>query len=153
MKFSLAALALTVAGALAAPAPTIKRQDAGHPYSIDSISLKRLEDNTFNINLSVGWWSETGEIKESTTCFTEWNPTPPPTAPVACADPNFTFWFPTGIKNLEEYDVAVNGPDGQAQGHVVKGPKYECDTYTGPIEGVIYECKIINGGRFVLSLD
>lgn len=71
---------------------------------------------------------------------------------MACADPAFSFWFPSGVKDLENYKIAVKGPDGQGSTDIVAGPKYACGPYDGPIDGIDQECKITNGGSFYIPV-
>ncbi|KAL4909534.1 hypothetical protein BDW74DRAFT_146772 [Aspergillus multicolor] len=156
MKASIAAIALSVAGAIAAPAiqPT-KRQDAGHPYTISFISLRHLtESNTFNFQFTATNYFDNGDPHFSTTCSTAWNPDVPagPENPQACADNAFSFYFPSGIQTLENYELTVTGPDGTVTGEIVSGPKYQCGAYDGDIAGIDYECKSTNGGWFVFPL-
>ncbi|KAL5338943.1 hypothetical protein BJX70DRAFT_398144 [Aspergillus crustosus] len=156
MKTSFIALGLSLLGStLAAPsAEPVTRQSHHYPYSIGTLSLKRLTDNTFNIIFYVTRHTDDGTALSSTTCQTSWNPSVPAGAenPAVCADPEFEFYFPNGIGNLLDYDITVSGPDGVATGEIVEGPKYACGEYTGPIEGVIYECRTTNGGEFYLPL-
>ncbi|KAL4870716.1 hypothetical protein BDV12DRAFT_165657 [Aspergillus spectabilis] len=156
MKTSFIALTLSLLGTtLAAPSiEPVARQSPQYPYSIGTLSLKRLTDNTFNIIFYVTRRTDSGEALSSTTCQTFWNPSVPagPENPVACADPNFEFFFPTGIPNLEDYEITVTGPDGVATGEIVAGPRYACGPYEGTIEGVVYECRTTNGGEFYLPV-
>ncbi|KAL4879728.1 hypothetical protein BJY04DRAFT_192800 [Aspergillus karnatakaensis] len=153
MKTSILALTLSLLSATTAAPSTAPAQN-NYPYSIGTLSLKRLTDNTFNIIFYVTRHTDTGSPISSTTCQTAWNPSPPAGAenPVSCADPTFAFFFPTGIKNLEEYELTVSGPDGTVSGSIAHGPKYACGPYEGVIEGVVYECKTTNGGEFYFPL-
>jgi hypothetical protein len=157
MKTFLLALTATLTGtALAAPsAQPVERQSTHYPYSIDTLWLRRYTDNTFRINFSLTHRTDSGEALSSTTCTTTWNPSVPagPENPVACADPTYTFWFPSGILSLLDYEVAAKGPDGVASAEIVEGPKYACGGYEGDLEGIIYECKTTNGGAFYLALE
>lgn len=76
-----------------------------------------------------------------------------PESPVQCADPAFNFYFPTGVKSLEHYDIVVNGPDGKSTGTIEQGPRYQCGPYDGTIAGIKYECKITQGAEFFLTLE
>ncbi|KAI9369649.1 hypothetical protein BJX61DRAFT_518666 [Aspergillus egyptiacus] len=157
MKTSTIALALSLLGTtMAAPsAESSKRQDTRYPYSLNGLWLRRLtEADRYAFLTYVGRYDSSGEILSSTTCQTSWNPEAPagPENPVACADPAFSFFFPNGIQNLENYEITVNGPDGQARGEIVAGPKYACGPYEGMIEGIEYECRITDGGAFFLPL-
>ncbi|KAL2827345.1 hypothetical protein BDW59DRAFT_144147 [Aspergillus cavernicola] len=157
MKASFAALALSFVGAaFAAPATqAAKRQDAQHPYSIGGISLRHLtEDNSYVFISYVTQYSNSSEAQETTTCQTSWNPSVPagPENPQSCADPNFTFWFPTGVSNLENYEVTVTGPVGQGTTTIVAGPSYECGTYEGTIAGIDYECHTAQGAVFLIPV-
>ncbi|KAL6236694.1 hypothetical protein BDW75DRAFT_239053 [Aspergillus navahoensis] len=111
MKASIAALAFSFTGAFAAPTTQpLKRQDAGHPYTISFISLRHLtESNTYNFQ----------------------NPSVPagPENPQPCADADFSFFFPSGVKTLENYELTLVGPEGTVSGEIVSGPRYQC----GPI--------------------
>ncbi|KAL2836877.1 hypothetical protein BJY01DRAFT_221477 [Aspergillus pseudoustus] len=157
MKTSILALAASLTGlAMAAPSVApVERQSTHYPYSIDTLWLRRYTDNTFRINFSLTRRTDAGEALLSTTCTTTWNPSVPagPADPVQCADPTYTFWFPTGIRSLLDYEITANGPDGQATGEIVEGPKYACGGYEGDLEGIIYECTITNGGAFYLAAE
>ncbi|KAJ5165908.1 hypothetical protein N7492_006204 [Penicillium capsulatum] len=154
MKASFAAITLALAGtAFAAPAADVEGKAARYPYSINSISLRHLtKDNSYVFISNVAWYKESGEARESTTCTTHWNPSVPPQSPVPCADPAFSFWFPSGVKSLEDYEVAIKGPDGQGSVNIAAGPKYNCGKYNGTIDGIDFECKITNGGKFYVPV-
>ncbi|OJI98901.1 hypothetical protein ASPVEDRAFT_69420 [Aspergillus versicolor CBS 583.65] len=157
MKASFAAIALSLGAALAAPSTdSIKRQQDSHPISVSSISLRQLEEGNRIVFLgSITRHDKSGAALSSTNCNTQWNPELPPGAenPVQCADPAFNFYFPTGVKSLENYDIVVNGPDGKSTGTIEKGPRYQCGPYDGTIEGIKQECKITQGAEFFLTLE
>ncbi|KAL4928787.1 uncharacterized protein BDV17DRAFT_291414 [Aspergillus undulatus] len=157
MKTTFATLALSLAGVMAAPATdSIKRQQApDFPYSISSISLKHItESNAYNYIFSVTQYTSTGEPSIGTTCQTSWNPSVPagPENPQGCAHKDFSFYFPSGVPSLENYELTVTGPAGQVSGQIAAGPKYQCGPYEGHLNDVDYECKSTNGGRFVFPL-
>ncbi|KAL3473425.1 hypothetical protein BJX99DRAFT_233704 [Aspergillus californicus] len=155
MKTSFIALISLLGLTTAAPSTLQTRQNSQYPYSIGGLSLKHLtESNTYNIIFYATSFTDAGEALETTTCQTAWNPSVPagPEDPQACADPTFTFYFPTGITSLEDYDITLTGPNGTVSGEIASGPKYACGPYEGTIAGIDYECKTTNGGQFYFPL-
>ncbi|KAL2865261.1 uncharacterized protein BJX67DRAFT_359088 [Aspergillus lucknowensis] len=156
MKTSFVAVALSLFGAaLAAPSTEVAaRQNSQYPYSIGGLSLKRLENDQLNLIFSATRYSDAGEALLSTTCQTSWNPSLPagPENPQACKEPSFSFFFPSGAGNLEDFELTLAGPAGTVRGEIASGPKYACGDYDGTIEGVIFECKTTNGGEFFFPL-
>ncbi|KAJ5780608.1 hypothetical protein N7457_005768 [Penicillium paradoxum] len=152
MKTSFATIVLSLAGAaFAAPAAG----SGPYPYSVDSLTVKHTtEDKTWHMVLGLTYRDDSAQAIESTTCYASWvdgaDPSGP-TSPKACADPAFTFWFPNGVGNLDNYDVLANGPEGTAGGNIASGPKYQCGPYEGHLDNVDKECKITNGGQFYLK--
>ncbi|KAL4779763.1 hypothetical protein BJX76DRAFT_361484 [Aspergillus varians] len=157
MKASFAALALSLVGAtFAAPAAqSIKRQGNRH-YNIGTISLRHLiEENAYVFISHVTNYNEDGSPHIGTTCQTRWNPSAPagPENPQACAFSEFTFWFPSGVSDLENYEVAVAGPEGQGTVEIVAGPRYECGPYDGTIANIDYECHTTESSGFTIPLS
>jgi hypothetical protein len=76
----------------------------------------------------------------------------PPKAPVACDDTLYQFFFLTGASDVENYDLAIQGPMGTGASTLVSGNKYQCGAYAGPIVNVDEECKTVNGGEFYVKV-
>jgi hypothetical protein len=175
MKTSFVALVISLAGAaFASPAA----ESRIYPYSIGDISLKHLiESNTWDMTWSLTSRDNFGAATGTTTCHTAWlvitfpletlqrpnakeltqanrdNGSSPvgPTSAEPCANAAYQYWFPTGVNNVESYEIVIEGPVGSASTKIETGYKYQCGPYTGTIHNIDKECKTINGGEFYLQ--
>ncbi|KAL3475959.1 hypothetical protein BJX99DRAFT_258856 [Aspergillus californicus] len=153
MKTSFITLALSLASAAIA-SPSTRRQAPNHLYNVGGISLLHLvPDQGWNVRFDITQRETDGTPLISTTCSTSWPENAPVTGPentVACAHPDYSFFFQDAT-GPESYTIVVNTPDGQLSTAVATGPRYECGQYEGTIEGVDTECRAINGAQWYLS--
>ncbi|KAL2869393.1 uncharacterized protein BJX67DRAFT_28580 [Aspergillus lucknowensis] len=154
MKTTFAAAALALFGTtLAVPTPQTTNPN---PVSVGNISLKHLiESDGIDFTIDVTERLADGTPMTTVTCHTYWNtggPYPSQTSPIYCPDRIHSFWFPQGVPNTENFELAVRGPGGDASGQIASGPKYQCGPYEGDIGNIDTECKSTQGGEFYLSV-
>ncbi|KAJ5734583.1 hypothetical protein N7533_012986 [Penicillium manginii] len=127
-----------------------------YPYSIGNLSLKHLvESDTWDFTFELTARNPWGEALGSTTCHTTWmngGVDVPPQAPVACDDTLYHFFLSTDAPDVENYDLAIEGPMGTGAITLASGNKYRCGAYTDPIDNVDEECKTVNGGEFYVKV-
>ncbi|KAL4785031.1 hypothetical protein BJX76DRAFT_195765 [Aspergillus varians] len=156
MKTTFAALALSLLGTtLAIPTPQATSDPNPYPVSVGGLSMKHLiESDTYDFTFEATRRSSSGEALETVTCHTSLingAPFPDPTSPVACSS-TYTFYFPSGAADVESFELALSGPDGDASGLIAVGPKYLCGPYMGDIGNIDTECRSANGGEFYLKV-
>ncbi|KAL4935141.1 hypothetical protein BDV06DRAFT_229095 [Aspergillus oleicola] len=149
--FTTALLSL-LASALAVPTPQTTNP---YPVSVGNISLKHLiESDGYDFTFHATTRTLDGEATDSVTCHTAWNkdgPYPDSSTPAACAY-IYSFWFPSGVGNVESYELTVRGPGGDASAVIEQGPKYQCGAYEGDVGNIDFECRSVDGGEFYLAI-